>query len=645
MLTLSDAHIERRTLRPSDAVVWAFGGAKDNLRGAELLCVLIAVPLLIWWMLFGRPYTAIAFTLCAVGMGAWMTYVSTRKTLPLGVNKPIGLALTVTAGFIPLALLVGGPFPRAACLAALGFWEFFARVTSNKPSSTPWYAHERLANALVAAGILKMVRDGDHEKLPTLTYPGGDGKRTKVGHSVQVSLPQATTLEKCLSRHDELAAELDLPPERLHMARRKGAAAGVITFMVLNPVSDEPVIMEVPDTWTAGDPIPVGHDRLGEPMFIQQTDCHSAWAAATRSGKTWAARTEVAFPIQDTQSPLWIISGKDVAEDWQPARELCVEMEHEGDYAYATIKDLPRVLRVLEHVERVAMYRDSLPRSERKHGTLVIDEWYRIKVQAKAYDLGVEKADRIHDKLVTKVSSLAASLAAYNIHIVGCFQRATDSFIGADLRANMTQKFQGIAVKNSEISLFLDEVPQVCPSTKGEFLYTWDDSPLQLFRMPMLDNEAFAEACERAKAKRLDEPMPALVPGGYEPTAETRDKFYAEVPEVQDDPLTLEVWEILRTLGKAQATTVFQRLSPEMQVVVGSREKLGGLMKNSMEGVRQCFGGEGNRTRMYQLVPHPAGEPGTPRWLMARGELEPRSEQPSSMEELGFTMDEEDEAA
>jgi hypothetical protein len=635
---MTDAHTWRRALRPTDAVVWGFAAAKDSSTGlAEFIVAVLGIPLAIWFLLLGRPEVAWLLIAVAFGYGVWMTVVAKRKgSIATYITAPVALVLTALAAVLPMAFLLGGPWPRAACVVSLAFWEGFARVTSHTPRAPGWWAHDRMANALVAAGVLKMVKEGDHERLPTLLYPGGDGKVDKVGRRVQIALPQAATLEKCLAKHDELASELGLPPERLHIERRKGAPAGHITFLVLNPPSDDVKILEVPDTWTAGDPIPVGHDRLGNPIEIQQRDCHSAWAAATRSGKTWSARTEVAFPLMDPDgSPLWIISGKDVAEDWQPARELCVEMDHEGDYAYATIKDLPRVLRVLEHVERVAMYRDTIPREERKHGTLVIDEWYRIKVQAKAYDLDKPKGEKIHDLLVTKVSSLAASLAAYNIHIVGCFQRATDNFIGADLRANMTQKFQGIAVKNSEISLFLDTVPQICPSAKGEFLYTYDDSPLTLLQMPLLTNEAWVETCERAKAWRLDHPLPAQLPGGYQPTAETRDKFFPEVPEVVDDPITLAAWDVLRDRGKATATVVFNTLDAELQSQIGSKEQMGKLLAN-MEGVRRCWGGDGNRTRMYELIRGLSDDPHGQRWLLARGELEPRSEQPSSLDELGL---------
>lgn len=603
-----------RPLRPSDAVVWVVGQVREMTNtGLEMLGVIGAAVLLAWYFLLPNPMAAavlVAGSMVAGGLLVWTTKKE-GAVGPITTRRAVALLIAASnSGWLLLFLLPGS---RWAAVVGLAWWEVLSRRPSAKARKDPWWSHWRIATAFVTAGVLRMEKlgDGIPDQLPTIGFIG-KRRETEYGTWQTFRLPPGSTWHHAREKHSALASAIGIPENLLHIEHDPEQPANAVTLAVLNRRELRAPVAVLPERTDFRQPVPLGTDRLGAEQYLKTQETHTAFVGKTRSGKTWLARYFVSWGLLDPRVPVWMVSGKDDPEDWQPMKGLCVR--------YETVRDLQGVLALLQEVERVGDYRGDIPKADRYPGILVVDEWYRLRNKAEVEDKELAK------ELVKLISTLAATLSSRNIHVVMTFQRGTVTFIDPDLRASLGQKAVGMVAKEIETRTVLDMVPLTVPKAQGEFLLTLDDSEPTLVPVPTLTDEGFVDVCQRAAVLREDEPLAPVLPVLSAVETPEPDALLIPDPEDEPDERTLEVWSLLHRHGPLQASVLWGHMDEASRPT--NSAQLGKVLART-EGVRERWEGS---TKKWELVPRFPGTPGHPRGLRSTGGFSPRQEYPEAAE-------------
>lgn len=614
-----------RSLRPSDALVLGVGAARSACNGlAELAFAAAVVGIAVGFFLL--PNLTVARVLATVSAlaGAHLAWKLHKTNTKAGGWCTPGLAVLLTALALcstgPLLLLgsrglqfTGFPDPiTLASLLSLGWWELFARLPDRGKVkvSEPWWAHYRIATALVTAGVLKMVKvPGGEDQLPTINYVGR-ARHDDAGEWRHFRLPPGATWIDVRDRHAALASAFGVPEDLLHVEHDPEQPANVVTIVMLHKRDlSEPVPAEIPTGPTDfTQPILLGHSHLGRAVQFLTLGTHSLLVAKTRAGKTWLMRFIAMFAFLDPRCAVLIFSYKDDEEDWQPARDLVAATPEGVDGYIGPIEDeagIDRSIALLRFIKRVGDYRSNVPKSERFPLFVVVDEWM----------LGVETAKGIAPKKAAEMERLAlmlgASAASRNIHLCYTFQRGTTDFLDSGLKANLGQRLLGLVKSQHDIRAVFDVIPQVLPRKAGEFIVSLADSTPELIRTPKLDDRTWADVViPLARRLRSDQVPAALLPELAEHERLPVTELYPEAEPV-DSELAVHVFDVLHKAARPlQATAIYDALG-EVPYRPSTSAWLGRELAQ-MPGVQRVTVGT---TRCWELAP---GARSGPQGLLAR---------------------------
>lgn len=511
-----------------------------STRGPVLLpSVLLWSGILRWWWWarsrgFGTVIVQLAlFALFLINVGPWLFYhaitvvvalifiVGARRTYRVAKGRDTGLgrfqaprqlgALTLGGALVAslLRLLENGWTSLLGLLIGLLVLEFLATPGVPRSVVAPWWSHERMAKALVAARILSSPgKDAEgFDLLPTLRYRGRPHETEAGGIEVTFDLPEGATWQQAVSKHAALASAMRLPVERLHLEHQEDDPACAISITVLPPQSKHARPAQFPDRTVWADGLELGPDRLGRSVPVRTVKAHSAFVGQTGSGKTCLGRWAASHALLDPTVRIFCIDGKDDLTDWRPMEPMC-EMFVGG----ATRESIKRVKELLLVIERIGDERGRTSSQNHAPILVVIDEWHRIREAARRHDPALAK------ELDSLISELAATARSRNISIWLFTQRGTAEYIPTDLRANLIQRFVGMTYEESEVRYILDKLPEVLPSRTGQFLVGSDRMNATMATVPDFDDAAFVHVCAQALRLRRELPLPPLnLPGPTTP--------------------------------------------------------------------------------------------------------------------------------
>lgn len=575
-----------------------WSGTKDVTEFALAVVVALAV---LWIAVITVPEVVGLLIVTATSCGLLALAKAARGQAR--VRPSVAFALTAVTANVSWTLLLIVQAPMTAAVVAFVGAELAMRAaqTGGVEATEPWWSHNRMAYALVTAGVLKMVKgpDGAADRLPSLGFLGkrrGKPVDDAVGTWISLRLPPGSTWRHVVKRHSELASAMGVAdPDLLHVEAMPGHADGV-RIAVLRQRGDVADAPELPERTVFGDGVPLGLDRLGRRISMRVTDVHTALVAKTRAGKTWLARWFALHALLDPQAPVWMISGKDDAEDWQAMRGCCV--------LYATT---PRqALELLRAVEREAERRGGIPKADRYPGLVMVDEWYRLRARARTEDPELAK------ELERLLPALAATIGSRNLHLAMTFQRGVVTYIDGDLRASLGQKLIGLTVLTKEIGYVLEDADvQVRPKRQGEFLLSDEDSVPTLFHGPKMDDALWEAACARAFELRRAEPL--QLPGQRAGSDETPAETPAEV-EREAEVLHLVLADPFGDAIRAQLTggpRTGQQLHDGLpEQLRSTTSAVTGRRIGQLPGVAKTKIGERRNIAAWELTAPPGSAPG-----------------------------------
>lgn len=498
--------------------------------------------------IFDSLSLALLFLLLGVGgRRVWRTYK--------GLDPAVGrfdsarqLACLTLFGFTVGTMLREVGWAWVACLLIVGIMEMLTRPPKGV-STAAWWSHERMARALISAKILSSPgRDSEgKELLPKLRFLGRP-QTSDIGVSQTYELPEGITWEQVMNKHAALASAMRLPIQRLHIEHDDDQPACAVTITVLNPLPTGMRAADIPESTVWEDGIPIGPDRLGQPVIMQTVGAHTLFVAQTGAGKTCLGRYGAAWGTLDPNLSIFMMDGKDDLDDWRPMQHLCEQFVGGATHASAKAAE-----QMLLRIERISAERGT---EGRGHAPIlvVIDEWKRIRDAAYRHDPSLAK------RLDSLIVELAATVRSRNISMWVFAQRGTEGFIPTDLRANLTQRIVGMTYEVSEVRYVLDKTPAVLPAKRGQFLFGSDRMNATLAMVPHFDDEDFKRTISRAALLRRSVDRPVLEA--------------VSTPSPLAPPDSLD-WAVLDALsdGPLQASRLFldlpERVRPSSPVALG----------------------------------------------------------------------------
>lgn len=437
---------------------------------------------------------------------------------PLGAG---GLALSaLSAAFgIPTWLLVLAVVAVLVLVAVAGRGE--------REDTAAWWSERRLVGALVAAGVLPTVREGEGRHVLSRR---GQPVHDLHGSAVTFALPGARPWGDVLARRDRIAAALSLDVDRLYITHPAGQPADVVTVQVVStsrPARTPAVATAERTDWSR--PVVLGLDAQGREVLFTTTETHSVLAGATGSGKTALARAVVAHAALDPRVRLFGIDGKGDAgsKGWQALEPRCER------FVRGMGPDAPaRVEALLTEVSDLARERGDAGH-EAPEVLLILEEWATARTVLRRLDAAcAERCDAL-------VTVLLATARSRGVHVLLIVQRGTATAFPVDQRANCGQRLVGKFGDSAEAGYVLESLPPRLPSRAGEFAVSLDGKAPSLVTADYLEPAAWTALCARAAALRPGAPAaPASTPQAPAPLP--------EAPEpVALDPLLAEVLALL----------------------------------------------------------------------------------------------------
>ncbi len=525
---------------------------------------------------------------------AWLCHSGTRPWRWTLRRVGFALALLWVLGFFWLA---HGVLVELAVLS-LAMAQAFAYRPDTTSDDPGWASEDMLVRNWTDAGIFgQRVPEElwfrrivpfheDEHGIQALTVVPMAGPRRK-GRVLNVGTEQVEKARAGLER------VMGLKVGQLHVSHDPEHDAGAITLTVTPPVVKHTIVKGVvPERWDYNEPLWIGNDHLGRPVYRRTWGCHSGFVAMTQKGKTAATLWDVVHAALDPNVPIYLLDFKGDDKDFKALLPLC-----KRSVTGASLASARKALAILQELEQLSESRTSLTPED--HGVVVvIDEWFRL----------LSLAQRLEPKLAAELDSLLTELmataASRRVKFISLFQGGTADYINKPMRINIGQRFCGVTESTDEIRYFLENMPpkNQLPQAPGQFVFKDDGVGPVLVTHPYLDPAGFAEGCARALRIR---------------------GLAAAEPTV--DPVHAILYSLL-AVEPQKATELLRRMPSELRPP-GKDEKAQaqalGYVLRKMEGVRNVTVGG---TRSWGLapgyVPSQGGSNQVPLALSCTGDLE-----------------------
>lgn len=530
-------------------------------------------------------------------------------------GHPLGVVVVAAFGYAAAGLawyIVGalpGPLPLVVAVVAL-----HRLGGAGQSEGRDWWREAVLMPAMVEAGILRRPRDGERLRLRRLGQP----VHTDRGTRIKIGLPGAVHLEDVQRGRTRLAAALGVPARDLLVSAAPDDPANVLTLFVA--VRSDGSAQVAPDDagdgidrerW--GDPLRLGENQQGTPVYWQTTATHSLVAGLTRAGKTVACQRIAARAALDPDATIFLVNGKGSAQDWDPLGPLC-------DLYVDRVEDdiAERVREVFERCMALTNSRNADKRHRGPHppALLLIEEWGNVRGAISAA-AGQQTLSDL-DKLLVRLIAMSASAG---IHIVLIQQRITKDNFPTSQSANVAQRLVLRCANRGDVAAALGEEPtEALPQQVGSGLLTNDSGRQQPVRVDGLDTDRWEALCARGAALRGIVAMPAEQPVKEAPGPATV-VLTKEPGVVVVDPVHAAVISVLQDSHPAglPAAALFDRLPAELRpasaAVLGKRLSTCGQVqqtRDSTAGRRWCLavtvpsGDSSDSTAHAQHRPQPA---------------------------------------
>lgn len=470
-----------------DGLDWSLLGV--SLAGALFLSMRYpwVPPLAVIMIWFGAlAYGLSVVWLCARGLVPWR-WSTKRAGIATAVLFVYGVALMVRGAMFDVALL---------SLAAM---QAFAYRPLSREETTNWWSEQRLIRNWTDAGIFG-ARAPEllwfHREVPHREDENGVHSTTVVPMSGPRKNARVVNIgaDRVEAARPALERVMGLKIGQLHISHDPEHDAGAITLTVTPPVVRHTVVRAVmPDTWDYNQPLYIGDDPLGRPVYRSTWGRHAGFVAMTQKGKTASVMYDVGHAVLDPNIPIWLFDFKGDDKDFKALRPLCVQ-----SVTGASLENARKALSMLEELEAISESRASLQPED--HGIVVIvDEWFRLLSLCQRLDPALAK------KLDHLLTELMATSASRRIKFISLFQGGTSDYINKPMRINIGQRFCGVTESKDEVRYFLETTPPQLPQAPGQFVFKDDGVAPVLVVHPYLDPAAFAEVC--ARATRLRQPV------------------------------------------------------------------------------------------------------------------------------------------
>jgi hypothetical protein len=543
--------------------------------------IAIAVGAYAAWWVASTPHTAALLWLTAVAYGVGVVWACQAGQQPWRWTERPAKAVTAALALAGAGLLLTGHSTLTSVMAVAAAQAFAHRPPYPQPASQAWHSHNRLAGALVTAGILKRPEPG---ALPTILFRG-KRQRTPHGESVKVELPPGTVVDDVIRRQDRLASDLGFPPRRLWLDHDPKDPAGYVTIGVAHEHGDSVTASPLADATRTDwrEPVRIGTDVRGRPVLLRTAGTNDLIGGIPNSGKTSTVRIQLAHYALDPTATLYGVDGKGSRKDYAAFRPLCRRwVWGTDDDAAQQVLDLLR--EVLAVVQSRNVQSDCEPDGGWPGVLVLLEELQEIRSAASADQL------RALDDLLGRCIRLGR---AVSVKIVVSTQRPTVSDVPSGVRNLVAQqlclKVRGV----EDARIVLGSTPTLpLPARAGEGFVSTDDGQAAV-DLDYLDLPTFAALCQRAASLR-SAPEPTA-----EPTVTPTDPFAGAVHG-------------LLALGPMQASALREML-PE-SIRPKDAQALGFALR-SVPGVERCRLQPGS-VRGYKLTEtltatpsNPAGNP------------------------------------
>jgi hypothetical protein len=515
--------------------------------------VAIALPVATW--VGSLCYGASTYLQCKEDIAPWR-WTTRRAAVALILLMSLGLLQLRNGAFIQLMLLSLGMaqmFAYRPVEVTTGIWWSEKRLIINWTDAGLFGASGKAPDELWFRRVEPMRLDDSGVRTITVVPMVGHRKNARV---LNVGVDKVQGARAALER------VMGLKVGQLHVSHKAGIHdAGAITLAV-TPVVEKTEIVRgvVPEEWDYSQPLWVGNDPLGRPVYRRTWGVHSGFVAMTQKGKTAAVIWDAAHAVTDVRIPIYLLDYKGDDKDFLPLVPLCKRA-----IVGASLDNARKTLTVLQEIEQLSESRKSITVDE--PGVLVIvDEWYRLLSLCQRLD--PELAKKL-DRLMTELMATAASR---RIKFISLFQGGTSEYINKPMRINIGQRFCGVTELPAEMGYFMGKVHGQMPKQPGQFVFKDDGVAPVLVTHPYLDPAGFAEVCARAAQRRGKVSLDKL------------------------DPLTQAVRSML-SVESMKAGTIMNMLPEELKP---NNMTVLGLALKKMPGVEKYQDAEG--IRFYRLI-------------------------------------------
>ena len=281
-------------------------------------------------LLFGTFYVlkwmAVPLAALAIGVAGWQTWLrfhassksqgwlsSRRSLLLLGVTANVAL------------LLIGLGHTTLSSVWSLAAVEFLLHRPTPPELRKGWWTHERLATAMVAAGVLPRPAKDDPNPLPTLGYLGKPQVDDE-GQQVTIRLPAGKTYSDVEVKARALASAIGVAERRLVITWDPHEPANVVTLWV--SAAKGKVIMDAPSPLVSVErtsfysPVPLGRTVRGTEVTLHLSEHNTMAGGLPGYGKTTTVRAPLSATLLDPAAYLFGGDGKGSRADYSAVAGL-----------------------------------------------------------------------------------------------------------------------------------------------------------------------------------------------------------------------------------------------------------------------------------------------------------------------------------
>jgi hypothetical protein len=455
----------------------------------------------------------------------------------------LGWGVSVGLGFFPWVLR----WP-----VAVGF--FVAVGLANQPGGVargPWHTGPAFTRALIAAGLLKPVKDGQVQPVAQV----GSVEENTAGIAAIVRLPGSMVIGDVMKSREQLAKALQVSADDLEVSQPASQPAGTIeVWIAARQALGSLAVVPVPGNARAA--FEVGSNRRGIPAVLPLVERNTAIGGMPGQGKSALCRRIISHYLADPTGRVFVFDGKATHTYAAAAHALArfvVPKRATGEC------DLAEAIEMLETVHRIINDHNQRIQANPGPVLVVLDEWQDLRTGLS------EKEREFLDGLLERCSKKGREA---NVHVVMATQEFRVDSVPNKVRPQFTNTINFRVRDDAEEKLVHGHVLKGRkPMRPGEMILRTEHGHT-FVQADHLTDQAWAQVAQRFAPAVTREPGPHTAPdSGSQPgAAGARMPAQREpVDQISDitDPLLRFTVQALERVARPLSASELLELLPE----------------------------------------------------------------------------------